>query len=111
MNQDEMMQMVTQQQEQNNRMMEQKMNQLMQSFVAGIEKVVAEKTTMAEPPRAAGMDVDQLELTDDADEGEWTAKSAWEDVLPIPSRAATGAGAPLASRMSFPSSSMSCTTS
>ena len=102
MNQDELLQMITQQQEQSNRVMEQKMQQLMQSFAAGMEKYVAEKTTPAPIQRSAGMDVDQRELTDDPDEGEWTVDSAWEDVLPTPSRAAKGAGGPLATRMSFP---------
>ena len=92
MNQDELLQMITQQQEQSNRVMEQKMRQLMQSFAAGMAQVVAEKTTPAPIQRLARMDVNQRDPTDDPDEGEWTVDSAWEDVLPTPSRAATGAG-------------------
>ena len=98
MDHEALMLQLKQQQGQNNKLQEEKLQHLMHDFAGKMERLVAR--CVAAPPAGACMDVDQQLVEPDG--GEWSVESAWEDIVPAPERAPTGAAAALVSRLGFP---------
>ena len=100
MDPDALLAQLTQQQEQSNRLQEQKLQQLMHEFASKMERLVASCASAA-PSQGAHMELDQ-QSTVEPEGGEWSVENAWEDVVPAPERAPTGAATALVSRLGFP---------
>jgi hypothetical protein len=97
MDPDALLAQLTQQQEQSNRLQEQKLQQLMHEFAVKMERLVAN----CGPRQGTQMELDQQTLVE-PEGGEWSVENAWEDVVPAPERAPTGAATALVSRLGFP---------
>ena len=100
MDPDALLAQLTQQQEQSNRLQEQKLQQLMHEFAGKMERLVASCASRG-PSQGSQMELDQQSPVE-PEGGEWSVENAWEDVVPAPERAPTGAAAALVSRLGFP---------